>query len=405
MDFELYYYITLLRKPYYMKTFLSVIILLFTAHICSADRWTRKADFPGAARTGAYGFTIGNKAYVGAGLGPHGLWTDLWEYNSASDTWIQKADQPFIPLREVGFAIGDYGYVFTSDSVNRFWQYDPIADSWIRKADIPGAYRVYPAYFVIGNKAYLGGGWINGSSIADNHFYSYDPATNSWTSIADMPDSFYQARGFSDNSKGYITGIVATSYVMSNKLLEYDPSTNSWSRKADFPDTARADATAFTIENKGYFGVGDNTNGTVRKDWWQYNTQTDVWTKKTSIPCVEGKDENTAFVVNYKGYICFGNDASNNSEVWEYGADSVTAVEQLTSQIFQINIYPNPTTSALTITTSNKINTVAVYSLIGQALSSYEFNALTVQIDVSDLPTGMYLIRINDTEVRRFVKQ
>ena len=70
-----------------------------------------------------------------------------------------------------------------------------------------------------------------------------------------------------------------------------------------------------------------------------------------------------------------------------------------------IEIYPNPTTISLTIISSDKINTVSISNLLGQKMYNNEYNSSEVQIDVADLPNGLYLIRINGTEVRKFVKQ
>jgi len=68
-------------------------------------------------------------------------------------------------------------------------------------------------------------------------------------------------------------------------------------------------------------------------------------------------------------------------------------------------IYPNPTTTSLTITTTNKITSITITNLLGQTLYSQQYNSPQVQVDVSTLPTCMYLIRINGTEVRKFVKE
>ena len=68
-------------------------------------------------------------------------------------------------------------------------------------------------------------------------------------------------------------------------------------------------------------------------------------------------------------------------------------------------VYPNPATKELTISTSDKISSIVISNLLGQVLFSQQFNSQQVQIDVSDLPAGMYLIKINGTEVRKFVKE
>ncbi len=68
-------------------------------------------------------------------------------------------------------------------------------------------------------------------------------------------------------------------------------------------------------------------------------------------------------------------------------------------------IYPNPAISALTITSTNKITSVAINNLIGQCVYSSYCNSEKVQVDVCTLPTGVYFVKINGSEVRRFVKE
>ena len=81
------------------------------------------------------------------------------------------------------------------------------------------------------------------------------------------------------------------------------------------------------------------------------------------------------------------------------GSTGIKAV----SQSF-LTVYPNPATTSLTITPGENITTVAITNLLGQTICTHEYNTDKVEIDVAGLPTGMYLIRINDSEVRRFVK-
>lgn len=48
----------------------------------STDQWTKKSEFGGVARTGAVGFSIGNKGYVGTGTtGFSSCLKDFWEFD------------------------------------------------------------------------------------------------------------------------------------------------------------------------------------------------------------------------------------------------------------------------------------------------------------------------------------
>jgi len=77
----------------------------------------------------------------------------------------------------------------------------------------------------------------------------------------------------------------------------------------------------------------------------------------------------------------------------------------ITANNKNINIYPNPTSTELTISSKDRVTAVAITNLIGQTLYSNQCNSSQLHVDVSALPTGMYLIRINGTEVRKFVKE
>ncbi len=71
----------------------------------------------------------------------------------------------------------------------------------------------------------------------------------------------------------------------------------------------------------------------------------------------------------------------------------------------QLQIYPNPTQNELTISATNNITHIIITNLVGQTLYNNEYNATQVKVNVAGLSPGIYLIRINDTEVRKFVKE
>ena len=70
-----------------------------------------------------------------------------------------------------------------------------------------------------------------------------------------------------------------------------------------------------------------------------------------------------------------------------------------------IDIYPNPTTRTLIIRSPSGITTVAISNLLGQVVYSQQYNSPQVQVDVSTLPAGVYFLKVNGTEVRKFIKQ
>ena len=77
----------------------------------------------------------------------------------------------------------------------------------------------------------------------------------------------------------------------------------------------------------------------------------------------------------------------------------------IVNNLNDFQIRPNPTRSTLVITGSHKISSITITSLQGQAIYAHEYNKEPVEIDVAELQSGVYLIKINGTEVRKFVKQ
>ncbi|NND63147.1 MAG: T9SS type A sorting domain-containing protein [Flavobacteriaceae bacterium] len=74
-----------------------------------------------------------------------------------------------------------------------------------------------------------------------------------------------------------------------------------------------------------------------------------------------------------------------------------------------LTIYPNPTTNFLNITSGSKIESVEVFNALGKKVMDESIDSDAFQIDVSNLPSGFYLISMtsegNETAVKRFVKR
>ncbi|MBK8414047.1 MAG: hypothetical protein IPL22_05735 [Bacteroidetes bacterium] len=96
--------------------------------------------------------------------------------------------------------------------------------------------------------------------------------------------------------------------VCSNSVLK----ANYWTQKADFGGTPRADATGFSIGNKGYIGTG--YVGTYATDWWEYDLATNTWTQKANFGG-SGIVESASFTIGSKGYILA---APSTSDFWEF---------------------------------------------------------------------------------------
>jgi N-acetylneuraminic acid mutarotase len=244
--------------------------------------WRQRADFPDTPRIAAVSFVIGGKAYVGTGYKGTGgsfdnFLNDFWEYNSVDNKWTQKQNVPGTPRQYAfAFSIGNKGYIGSGqfglgqDALNDFYEYNPVTDVWVQKNNIPLPLpRIAPAAFSIGNKGYVGLGQNPVTAVFLNDFYEYDPGTDTWVPKAAFPDAArYSAAVFASSTKGYVLGGFGNSTVYDD-FWEYDPLANNWDSLPDM-NRARGNSVGFTINDKIYFGIGNVSASEVLNDWWVY---------------------------------------------------------------------------------------------------------------------------------------
>jgi len=73
---------------------------------------------------------------------------------------------------------------------------------------------------------------------------------------------------------------------------------------------------------------------------------------------------------------------------------STSAVSDLSENA--LKLYPNPTTSHFQISNPVNVNYVVIHSLVGNKVRDYDARIAGSRYDVSDLPQGMYLVRLLD---------
>ena len=71
-------------------------------------------------------------------------------------------------------------------------------------------------------------------------------------------------------------------------------------------------------------------------------------------------------------------------------------------------MFPNPTTSRLNISAQNPIKSAVIYNLLGKQIMNLEINKNNESIDVSNLSSGIYLIKYSINNVfatAKFIKE
>ena len=71
----------------------------------------------------------------------------------------------------------------------------------------------------------------------------------------------------------------------------------------------------------------------------------------------------------------------------------------------KLTIFPNPALHIVNISAPDTIHQITIIDILGQVAYSYQFNLPKVQMNVTDLPAGVYFLKVNDIEIRKFIKQ
>src|ERR1035441_4141979 len=96
-----------------MKTFTLIVLLVVASIGANAQTFTPKAPYPTNGKSRAAAFSIGNNGYYGSGddLGGSPETNSFYKYDQTLNSWSSIASMPSGMQADVGFTIGNYGYV------------------------------------------------------------------------------------------------------------------------------------------------------------------------------------------------------------------------------------------------------------------------------------------------------
>lgn len=140
-----------------------------------------------------------------------------------------------------------------------------------------------------------------------------------WLQMPDYPGNGLKGLvSFSVDGKGYMGLGFDSTATEQNDFYEYDPGTNTWTQKASLQGGGRWASASIVINNKCYVVAGEN--GVPLNEVWEYDPMTDVWTAKADFPMV--REALTGFAIGNKGYVGTGY-AGGNSYTDFYEFDPV----------------------------------------------------------------------------------
>lgn len=370
-----------------------------------------------------------------------------------AQTWNTVSSVP-TPGRDDGvcFSLNSFGYVVTGFlgsyvESNRLFQYNSNSNLWVEKAPFTGIPRQYASVFTIENKAYLIGGYSeSGQALKD--VWRYDGLTDSWVQLNDFPGiARWHATALQIQGSGYF-GMGTTEDSTLADFWKYDEELDTWHQLSNYPGGSNRSVLGFSLLNEGVFGGGFDINPiTYSTSWFTYNPETESW--ETLSPCPAGMlAYGTAINNNYMALVCGGIDQNNvyqnacyqldYSKTWRMidplpiaglkGAKGFTLDEDfylgtgLNNDLFRISdfykldisesspkhsiLFPNPSEDNFNLI-SEPNSIIEIYSIRGQLLQTLVTNEAGY-LEINQLPVGLYLCIImgeSETEIRKIIKR
>jgi N-acetylneuraminic acid mutarotase len=396
-----------------------LLFLIAISFINASAQWIQRTSFPGGGRTKATSFRIGDKMYLIGGLNSSNLTLrDVWEYDMINNSWSRKNDFPG-PERygAVGFVISNFGYIATGGNDNGYlddiWKYDPSTDSWTQRGSMPAGQpqhenqRAEAFAFVIGTKAYIGGGngFVFGPNSTNNiafyDLWEYNPAGSTWTTKSDFPDFIGRNMSVAGviNGKAYVgLGCNVTQDINHKSFLQYDATLDSWSAKSDFPTLFTTDANAFVLDSQLYIAGGVNLNPvSFSSQVYRYDPVSDAW---FLMPTFTGSAIAGAISASFDSVAFLGTGYRSNltlrTDLWEYNAINTGISVPVSDINSYVKVFPNPFSESTTFYNGDhlKNSMIEIFDACGMKVRELELSTSNNQFIRGDLESGIYVYSV-----------
>ena len=334
-----------------------------------------------------------------------------------SHQWSQIADLPVTQGRQYAcsFSNDTLGFIFGGENGSTFFNdlyaYDPIPDSWTVKSTLPADGRSGAACFTIGNKAYIVGGRTS-EQVFINEVWEYDMTNDIWTQKNNFSfGNKWRMSGTSNDTLGYTIFGFNDTLGNSNSLYEYDQISDSWSILTTFPGEARNYASIEYINNELIILFGMDSTNKFYDDVHLYDLTTNQWETGVSLPDLPRRD-GKVFSKGLDLFYSTGlvNTPERTSETWIL-YNPTSSLSNL--EVEEFSIYPNPSSEFLIVKCNSCAKTpqiLTIRSVLGEEISTFNMDENQVQLDVSGLRSGTYILtKLNQTDQEinqaRFVKR
>ncbi len=192
------------------------------------------------------------------------------------------------------------------------------------------------------------------------------------------------------------TNVNIFSLMISNSTFAYNSMKFGDMIAKKFGGTMGSDADSLILIIEAYTKHNQNWVQTVRfplADYRFTNASQDYllegWNKvdvsgDSLVFSMESSD-NGMFGINTPLYFCIDNISAG------------IKASVLHKQIAVQNIYPNPASNDLTISSLDKIQTAKIYSLQGKLCAQYNVQKLNARLNIQNLPQGVYILQLQNS--------
>ena len=300
-------------------TLITASLLLAAAVLAQmpTSPWKKAAPFPEPDEE-LYGVSCNGKMYVIGGWGDGKARGANYAYDPATDKWTKKKSMPR-PAHHAALASYN-GKIYVSGGfiapqntqiptggawqpVEDVWEYDTAADSWKALAPMPTK-RGAAVAAEVGGKIYVIGGATTAEGSKDPFFTFmgpsqvlstnevYDPATNRWETRRPMSEPRNHAFGAAVNGKIFVIGgRTGHAFIMTatntNVVEAYDPAADMWSVPLERMPTARSGGGSGTDGRLIYCAGGEVTTAALvgaYRGVEAYDPATNFWVTLPFMP-------------------------------------------------------------------------------------------------------------------------
>ncbi len=396
--------------------------------------WTTVDSLPYSLRYHSSFLLENNKVLVMGGTSESVSTNGVLEYDVEADSWAIKANMPEA-LENLSaqklidgriFVCG--GWVFETAAVNQdAYIYTPSNDSWETVTQMPVGLVNSVCEMISDDEVLIVGG-VKADFSTSPKSYVYEISTDNWTIKSDLPFSISGGMAsvvLNDGNVLAAGGFDFGSFSYWDKVLVYDTELGEWSELSSI-DEGLSSMSLVNLTDGTSLLAGGNSGGksNENKEYSIANFNglfaSNLKTPSALAYLVDAEGLNPiedlprattgamSVLLNNKDVLLSGgsgvamaSDTYSNGLI--YNNPVTVGLNKDIQNSFSIN--PNPASTHIAISIIDpSVHNVSIFSIEGRELINQEINSLKVNIDISSLSRGVYIIKIdNNTFAQKLI--